>query len=190
MAAPIVARNYADTLLALARKQGGVEAVHEYSRAIEQVTEVLRNEPRVRHFLETPRVSAEAKKEALRASFGGRVPEMFLRFLLVVVEKRRQALLLEIAVAYHQRVDELLGRVRADIALAQEPDEPLRDELVRALEGRLGRTVVPTFRVDPSLIGGVVIRVGDEVYDGSLRHQLTALRRRLYEVHVPHAAAR
>ena len=178
MAANIIARNYADTLLALAQRQGGA-AVEEYLAAIEDVAETIRTEPRVRRFLETPRISTDARKEALRAAFTGRVPAPFLRFLLVVVDKRRQGMLSQIAQAYRERVDELMGRVRVDVALSHEPDAALRDEIQASLQRRLGRAVVAHFTVDPELIGGIVVRMGDEVLDGSVRRRAQELRRRL-----------
>jgi F-type H+-transporting ATPase subunit delta len=179
MGPTIIARNYAETLLALARREGGDQAVDTYGSALEEVAELLRREPRIREFLETPRVSTDDRKRAIRATFGGRVPEPFLRFLLVVLDKRRQALLGEIAQEYTALVDALRGRVRARITLAREGDAALREEIVRSLEQRLGKTVVATFASDPALIGGVVIRVGDQLYDGSLRRRIGGLRRRM-----------
>ena len=184
MAANIIARNYADTLLALAQRQGGA-AVEEYLGAIEDVAETIRSEPRVRRFLETPRVSAGARKEALRAAFAGRVPVPFLRFLLVVVDKRRQGMLPQIAEAYRERVDELMGRVRVDVALSHEPDAALQEQIRASLERKLGRTVVPRFTVDPELVGGIIVRVGDEVLDGSVRRRAQELRRRMAGVELP-----
>jgi F-type H+-transporting ATPase subunit delta len=148
MGPAIIARNYAETLLALA-------AVDEYAVALDEVGELLRRDPRVRLFLETPRIDAEAKKRAVRAAFGGRVPEHLLRFLLVVVEKRRQALLPRIADEYHVLVDQLRGRIGAEITLAAQPTPELQSELVASLERKLGKRVVPTFRVDPGIVGGV-----------------------------------
>jgi F-type H+-transporting ATPase subunit delta len=185
MGPSIIARNYAETLLELARRQGGDGAVDAYGRAIDDVGELLRREPRVRRFLETPRIDAESKKRAVRTAFTGRVPEHLLRFLLVVVEKRRQALLPQIADEYHTLVDQLRGRIRAEITLAAQPTPELQSELVATLARKLGKTVVPTFRVDPALVGGIVVRVGDQILDGSLRRRLAALRRRLLEVRLP-----
>ena len=179
MGPTIIARNYAETLFTLAQRQGGMETVEAYARAIDDVAELIRREPRVREFLETPRVDVEARKRVLRDAFAGRVPEYFLRFLLVVVEKRRQALLPEIAAEYHDLVDRAQGRLRAEITVARAPDAETEREIVGALERKLGRTVLPTFRVDPTLVGGVVIRVGDQVVDGSIRRRMADLRRRL-----------
>jgi F-type H+-transporting ATPase subunit delta len=187
MGPTIIARNYAETLLELAARHGGERTVDEYAEAIEEVADLLEREPLVREFLETPRVDIEGKKRALQASFGGRVPDLFLRFLLLVVEKRRQGVLREIAEQYHLLVDEARGRVRAEVQLARPADAKLQREIVASLERRLGLTVIPTFAVEPALIGGIVIRVGGEVLDGSLRRRAAGLRRRLIEAKIPAA---
>lgn len=187
MASSIVARNYAETLFALAQRHGGESTVNEYGDAITEVASVLHGEPLIREFLETPRVGADEKKAALEASFKGRVPDLFLRFLLVVVEKRRQGLLEEIATQYHMIVDEARGRARAEVRVARAPSDDLQKEIVASLERRFGKKIVADFEVDESLIGGIVIRVGDEILDGSLGRRVTGLRRRLLEARLPAA---
>jgi F-type H+-transporting ATPase subunit delta len=189
MGPAIIARNYAETLFTLAQRHGGAETVDAFGSAINDVAELLRREPLVREFLETPRIDLDAKKKALQASFGGRVPDLFLRFLLVVVEKRRQRLLRQIAEQYNGLVDEARGRAKAEIVLAREPDDALRKEIVTSLERRLGKQVVPSFRVDRSLIGGMVVRVGGEVLDGSIRRRVVGMRRRLMTSRLPEVAA-
>jgi len=189
MGPSIIARNYAETLLTLGERHGGDATVDAFGASLRQVVSMLEGEPRLREFLETPRIDAEGKKRALRAALGGRAPDLFLRFLLVVVEKRRQGLLPEIADEYEALVDVLRGRVRAEITLPGEADEAMRQEVVGTLETRLGKKVVPTFRTDPSILGGVVIRVGERTLDGSLRRQITGLRRRLLQTRLPAVAA-
>ena len=189
MGPTIIARNYAETLLAVAQRHGGDRAVDEYARAIDDVAEMLRRDARIRQFLETPRISAEAKKDALRKALRGRAPELFVRFVLVVVDKRRQAMFGEIAQAYQALMDQALGRVRAQITLSHAPDAALQTEIQRALEARLGMPVVPAFQVDPELLGGLVVRVGDEVLDGSVRSRAAGLRRRMLEADIPSLSA-
>ena len=184
MGPTIIARNYAETLLELARRTGGKPAVDEFAESLDVVAELLEREPRLREFLETPRIDTEARKRTVRSAFEGRVPEPFLRFLLVVVEKRRQPLLGAIAREYSTLVDEMHGRVRAHVTVVREPDAGLRDEIVAALEKRLGKRVVATFVTDPSLVGGLVIRVGDQLYDGSLRRRIVGMRRKMMSVAV------
>lgn len=179
MGPAIIARNYAETVLELARRSGGDPAIDQYGRALNEVAALLRAEPRIREFLETPRVTTEQRKRAVRGSFQGRVPEPLLRFLLVVIEKRRQALLQKIAAEYVTLVDELRGRVRAHVTLSRPADATLQKEIVASLEKRLGKKVVPSFSADPGLVGGVLIRVGDELYDGSMRRRIAGLKRRM-----------
>jgi F-type H+-transporting ATPase subunit delta len=185
----IIARNYAETLLDLAQRHGGDATVDAYLTAIDEVADLLEREPLVRDFLETPRVDLDAKRRALQASFGSRVPDLFLRFLLIVVEKRRQGVLREISKEYHHLVDDLRGRARAEVVLARPADERLRREIIATLERRLGKTVVATFTEDSSIGGGVVIRVGGQILDGSVRRRVAGLRRRLLEVRLPSRAA-
>ena len=64
-----------------------------------------------------------------------------------------------------------MGRTRVKVTLAAEPDAALQTEIARSLEAKLGLAVVPTFAVDPQLIGGIVVRVGDQVLDGSVRRR-------------------
>ena len=185
MRSEVIARNYADTLLTLAQRNGGSATAQEFLVAAEELAALLAAEPRVAAFLSAPAVSVDAKKAALRSALGGRVPELFLRFVLVVVEKRRHSLLREIALAYRQRVDEMMGRLRVDVTIALAPDAALQEEIRQSLAARFGREVIPTFTVDPELLGGMVLQVGDQILDGSVRSQAAGLRRRLMEASIP-----
>jgi F-type H+-transporting ATPase subunit delta len=185
--AEIIARNYAETLLTLAERQGPA-ALEEFGGALDELAAMLDGDARTRQFLETPRVRPEQKKEALRQALAGRAPEMFVRFVMVLVDKRRQSLLPEIAQAYRGLVDQRMGRARVDVTISHAPDAALQAEIQRALEAQLGRTVLPTYRVDPELLGGMVLRLGDEILDGSVRSRASALRRRLMESTMPASA--
>jgi F-type H+-transporting ATPase subunit delta len=188
MRAQIVARNYAETLLELAQRNGGQATVEEFGAAMERLADAVAD-PRVQEFLSTPRIPAETRKQALRTALGSRVPELFQRFVMVVVDKRRQRLLGEIAAEYRALVDELSGRVRVSVSISHEPDEALRREITDALGAWVGRSVIPTFTVDPSLLGGMVARVGDEILDASVHSRAAHLRRRLMDAAIDHSAA-
>jgi F-type H+-transporting ATPase subunit delta len=185
----LIARNYAETLLDLADRNGGAAAMDQFAAALDEVAGLVQSDPRVRQFLETPRVPAAEKKRALRAALAGRAPELFLRFVSVLVDKRRQTLLPEIAEAFRGLVDERMGRVRVQVAISHLPDEALQAEIGNALALRLGRTVIPTFTVDPELLGGMVVQVGDEILDGSVRSSAARLRRAMMAAQLPPSAA-
>ena len=175
-----VAVNYAGALLALAEREG---ALDEYASLIHAVADTYRDTPELRLFLETPRVALEDKKAVIRKVLGGQAPELFVRYVLVVIEKHRFRLLPEIDLAFREQVDEKEGRVRASVTLAQPADAAIRKKIGRELSKLLDREVIATYREDAELLGGIVIRVGDRVMDGSVRRRLRDLKHTLLEPH-------
>jgi F-type H+-transporting ATPase subunit delta len=107
---------------------------------------------------------------------------MFVRFLLIVLQKRRQGMLPEIETAGRDLLYERTGRVHASVTLTNEPDDEFRTEIEDQLSKVLDRSVDADFRVDPRLIGGMVVRVQDKVLDGSVRRRLQMLRRSLLDL--------
>ncbi|HET6281334.1 MAG TPA: ATP synthase F1 subunit delta, partial [Polyangia bacterium] len=101
------------------------------------------------------------------------------RFVLLLLDRRRITALPAIARAFGELVDQHAGRVRAAVVSAQPLGPGELDRIRRSLERRTGKTVVIEPSVDPTLIGGVVARVGDLVLDGSVRTQLALLREKL-----------
>lgn len=176
MEATTVARNYGDVLFELAERN---QAHDQYSTALEELVGLLEQEARLRTFLETPKLSTDEKKRVLRLALAERVPRPFLNFVMIVIDKRRQRLLPLIAEEYRARVDRKFNRLDVEVVLASDPDERLEEEIRSGLSERLGRTIVPRFRIQPEIIGGAIVRYGDNVIDGSLRRQLLALRRRM-----------
>ncbi len=177
-----VARSYAQALFALGQQTGEHDS---HARAFETVADVLEGDRRVRDFLGSPKIEVGAKKQALIASLQGRVPRLFLNFLLVTLDKRRHRLLSEIAREYRKLLDEHLGRLHVQVTLAHEPDERMERKVSDELTRILGRSVIPHVRVDENILGGIVVRYGDRVLDGSLRRRLLSLRHRLLEAILP-----
>ena len=171
-----IARNYAEALLDLARKGGDLEG---WGRMIADVADAMSRDPRLHQFLEAPRVSAEVKNEILAKAFQDRMPRLFVRYLQTLVRNRRQMLIPEIATEYQALVDEVSGRVHAQVTVAKEPDVEERESITRELSRVLGKQVVPHVTVNPAILGGVVVRVGDTVMDGSVRRRLAVLQHHL-----------
>lgn len=181
-----IARSYAETLFELAERH---DALERYGEGIGVVGALLEENPEFRLFLETPRVDASAKKDVLRKAFGEALPRPLLNFLLVTVDKRRQRLLGTIAREYRALLDEHEGRAHVEVTLAREMDEATLDTLAERLSTVLGVHAIPHVKVRPEILGGVVIRAGDTIYDGSLRRRLETLRRRLLATELPEAGA-
>ena len=179
MREPTIAKNYAETLLELAQRQGELRS---WGDMLDSIAEAMESDRRLRTFLESPRVSAQKKNEVMQKAYGAQLPRNFLRFLQALVNNRRQMLIPEIAHAYHDLVDQVEGRVHASVTVAREADDADRDLIVNQLSRVLGKQVVPHFHVNPSILGGVIVRVGDTVLDGSVRRRLATLRSRMLGV--------
>lgn len=173
MDAATIARSYASALHEIGQRH---DAADRFGDELERLAGLLREEPRIREFIEAPTVDVGDKKRALRAALGEFHP-LLVNFVLVVLDKRRQRLLGDIALVYRAIRDEAQGYVRAVVTLAREPDERLEEEIRSALSRSLGKVVLPQFEVDPRILGGVRVRYEDRVIDGTLRRRLLALRR-------------
>ncbi len=175
-----VSRNYAEALLSLATKADNREG---FGAMIRDVANAINTDQNVRRFLESPRVSYEEKNAVLSKAFADRVPRVFLRFLQTMVHNRRQMLIPAIATEYSNLLDAAEGRVHADVIVAR----PLGDTEARDLAGQLsralGKTVVPHVAVDPAIMGGVIVKIGDEVMDGSVSRRLSRLAQRMRAAH-------
>ena len=178
MKSTTVARNYAQALF-LAAEAHGMADIERYGRLMEAVAGAVQADERISVALESPRVAKAVKSALLERALGAVAPPEFVRFLQAVVRRGRQGLLGEIAQQYEGLVDVKLNRVHAGVTLLEEPDARLQKELIERLTRAIGKEVRAHFRADRGILGGVVVRVGDRIYDGSVRRKLAALRRRL-----------
>jgi len=170
-----VALNYAEALFELAEQKG---ATVQYGEWLEAVAGAVTTSPEVEVVLMSPRVT-KAQKSAIVAAALPKAPKPFVLFLQSVVRRGRQGLFPEMAHAYLGLLDHRLSRVRATVTTARPADAKLQKEILATLARISQKEVLATFGVDPSVLGGVVVRIGDRIYDGSIRRKATALRRQL-----------
>jgi F-type H+-transporting ATPase subunit delta len=167
-------RRYATALMALAEQQGSLDAVRSSLRDFAATWEQNRD---LRSLFENPIVSTEIRRQVLRDIAAESDMNPLVRdTLLLVADRRRLQYFQEIADAFEALAEKRAGHVRAEVVTATELPKEYFDGLQRTLEQATGKQVVLTTRVDPSIIGGVVTRVGDSVYDGSVQYRLTELR--------------
>lgn len=173
-----IARNYAQALFLAAEAHGGKEN-ERYAHLLDAVAGAVQADERIAVALESPRVAKATKADLLAQALGDVAPREFVRFLGSVVRRGRQGLLGEIAHEYQGLVDLKLNRVHAGVTLAAEPDDRLQRQIVERLTTAIGKAVRAHFRADRSILGGVIVRVGDRIFDGSVRRKLATLRRRM-----------
>jgi len=167
-----IAKNYAEALLALATKAENREG---FGTMIRDVANAMGQNETLRRFLESPRVSAAEKNTVLSKAYSDRVPTVFLRFLQKLVTNRRQMLIPAIATEYIELLDKAEGRVHAEVTVAQPMTDADFNGIAASLSRSLGKTVVPHVTVNSAILGGVVVKVGDTVMDGSVRRRLNRL---------------
>ncbi|MCH1570552.1 MAG: ATP synthase F1 subunit delta [Longimicrobiales bacterium] len=177
-----VARNYAETLFELASRN---DALQQYGEAIETVAKLIDEDETFRLFMETPRIDDADKKAVVKKSFGDHVPKHVVNFVLVTIDKRRQRLLRSISQQYHALLDAHMGREHVQVTVARALDDTTREVITEKLSAALGTEAIPHIRVDAGIIGGLVVRTGDTIYDGSIRRRLEGMRRRLLEADLP-----
>ncbi|MEM6325489.1 MAG: ATP synthase F1 subunit delta [Bacteroidota bacterium] len=173
-----VARRYALALYEEAKAQRQVETV---DADVETLESALDSSRELTAALTSPVVSREKKDAILGRLFDGKVSSLTMRFLRLLISKDREDLIREAVGAYAALRDERLGIVEATVRSAKPLSSDEADRLRASLETRSGKTVRMKMTVDPSLIGGLVVRLGDVVYDRSVAHQLQTLRANLQE---------
>ncbi|HZI73614.1 MAG TPA: ATP synthase F1 subunit delta [Gemmatimonadales bacterium] len=175
MRSETIARNYAETLFELGERDGNTE---RYADLLDAVAAAIEQTPRVQAVLMSPKVPKSEKARILAAALRD-TPREFVLFLQAMIKRGRQQLLREVATGYLGLLDQKLDRVRAGVTLARTPDERLKRTIQDGLSRQLGKQVIPAFTVDPEILGGTIIRVGERVLDGSVRRRMTRLRRQL-----------
>lgn len=170
-----IARNYAEALFTLGEKSGRIQ---QYADLIDAVAHGVAAAPTVQAVLMSPRVT-KAEKARLFADALPGAPREFVLFLQAVIRRGRQGLLSDISQQFNALQDQKLNRVRAAVTIAHPADEGLRKRIAGQLTAVMGRLVLPQFTQDPAILGGVIVRVGDRVFDGSVRRRMTVLRRTL-----------
>ncbi len=171
-----VGRNYAQALLTLAQK---AEDASGWGTMLRQLASAIEGDTRLYRFLESPRVPATVKSDLLGRALGDRVPRLFLRWVQALVRNRRQMMIPNIADEYDTLFDAAENRVHARITFASQPTEQETNDIAARLSAALRKDVVPHVITDPEIIGGIVVRVGDTIMDGSVRKRLASLRRQM-----------
>lgn len=167
-------RRYAKSLLDLSIEQNKLE---EIKKDMDFVMEVIASSRDLRVLLKSPIVSADKKEAIITALFDGKVNELTLKFINIILSKGRESQLDGIAHGFLNLYRINKGIEEAVITSAVQLSDAQRNEIREKLKGLTGHSIEITETIDPSIIGGVKIRVGDRQYNGSIAYQLDQLKR-------------
>lgn len=172
-----LARRYARALLAIGEEEG---RSREILVEIERFAALASEYPLLRETMEAAHINRRDKHAALDSVLG---PSGFLpatrNFLSLLVDKGRMGILSPILTEFRRMIEQNEGIERVEVVVPLALTEPQRKMLIEVLEGRTGRKVILEETVDPGVIGGMVVKVGSTVYDGSARTQIEHIRETL-----------
>lgn len=173
----IIAKRYAKALFSLAVDGGWIG---QYGRDLDEFVRLLKDYPELADAIQNPLYPQETKKAVFAAIVDKAGMSPVVRsFIDLLIEKKRVQYVGEIAEVYHQLIDEHSNIARAKLSAPKDLDESMVQEIARTLENMTGKKIVIEFRKDPTLIGGVVARIGDLVLDGSVKRQLLMFKETL-----------
>ncbi len=171
-----VAKRYAAALFGVAKRDGILDAV---TQDLALISRFIAEVPYLRAVLLQPLVSDTQKNKVVDDAFGDRVTAASLSFLKLLIRKRRENLIDECIRDFRLLVAEYNNTVDAEATTAIPLSPAQSEKLVQSLQTLTGKTVHLTAHVDSTMIGGVVVRIGDRVIDGSVRGRLARLEQQL-----------
>ena len=164
----IVAQRYAHALFALGKEQG-MPKLEAFGKTLSELAGLLDEAPELARLFRAPVISVAEKRNVLSQLLAGLDADPVVKnFCLLLADKERLPLFGEIVECFGKLLDEAKGIVRGRLLT--------QAGILAALEKQTSKQLALTFEVDPSILGGVVLQVGDKVLDASLRAQLTILR--------------
>jgi F-type H+-transporting ATPase subunit delta len=170
-----IARRYAGAIFDIALKQNTLDRSLD---DVQGIAQVFANRT-LSYLLREPKVSVQRKETALRESLASRVLPTSLNLALLIVQRGLVDIMPNLATEFEKLVLEYRNQAIAEVTTAIQIDDALGALVGQALEKRTGKTIKLQTRIDPSILGGIIARVGDQIIDGSVRNRLHILQQQL-----------
>ena len=171
-----IAHPYAEALVEIAEEKGLLD---EFREDLDFFSSYLREDSEFHVFFESPRIDRDVKRMVVRKAFDGKLDDLIVSFLELLLERGRQLHVQEIIEAFIKLYDEKTGRIGVRLSTAIAMTEVKKLAQSDRLSEILGKKIHMETEVDPGLFGGIVLHVGDTVVDGSLKHRLDELSRKM-----------
>ncbi len=172
------AQRYAIALLELTQEDGITDKVME---DMELIRSTIVDNRELLLALKSPIIKYDDKQAILRQVFEGKVQPITYRFIDLIASKKREAIMHQIAAAYVEAYKKAAGILDIEVMTAYDLDQKQVQALKTKLEKELSKTVEFSFSTDAELKGGLAVKIGDTIIDGTIRHQLDRLKESLME---------
>lgn len=174
-----IGERYAEALYELAKEGGISEKVEQELLAIKKIIE---DEKDLQRILYHPRITNENKKQLLKELFEGKISEVTFSFLQLLIERQREQYFADIVDYFINKANLDRNILSAKVSSAVELSDEEKKALKEVLSKISGKEMVTNFLVEPDLIGGIVVRIGDRVIDGSVKTKFSSMREFLRQI--------
>jgi len=172
----VIAKRYAEALFAVANKHEILDKVEQDLRLI---VNVIKDTEGLVNFLRHPQIDGEVKKQVVDSSFGETISWVSKNFLFQIIDSAREEYIEQILAHYIKLANEIRGIVDITAITADSLTKADQEKISASFSKKLGKEIRLDNVLDPSIIGGMIIQVGDRVYDGSLKNKLQDMKRSL-----------
>lgn len=176
-----IARKYSQALFMLAEEENKFA---DFRRELNEIWETISGHEELKNLLFHPRIAIGEKKRVFKRIFFEEISRDIFNFLNLLIDKRRIFYIGSIIEKFNDLVNNLEDILEIKVISAVELDQDLKDRLKNKLEEKLGYEVVLEHNIDPDIIGGLILQIGDHIIDGSIQNELNSLRERIEQIPV------
>ncbi|MEA1961411.1 MAG: F0F1 ATP synthase subunit delta [Bacillota bacterium] len=176
-----VARRYAEAFFGIAREQNKID---QYQTELETVVQSIQNIDQLKEYFAHLLIPPKEKKEVAQKIFAEQISPITLNFILMIIDKKRETYIELIVKEYVEMADESRNIKKAELFAATDVSDDELQSLAQKLSTASGKTVQLKLRVDPSLLGGIKIRMGDQIIDGTVTKKLEMLKNELKQAKI------
>lgn len=170
------AKRYADAILEVAKSKSEMDRTYE---DLKTVSSVYDSSEDLRNFLVHPVIPIKEKKDTIKTIFEGKVTDDVLHFLYILLDKNKLSLLDTILYCYEDAMDEAKNILKVDVVSAVDVDSDQKEALRMKLQNKLQKEIKLHFEINPEIIAGLILKIGDKTIDGSMSNKLDNLQRQL-----------
>lgn len=176
-----VARRYAEAFFSIAQDKNKIE---EYELELKKVVESLDEVENLREYFTHLLIPAKDKKELIQKLYQEQLSPVTMNFILMLIDKKRESYLETIYNEYVEMADESRDIKKAELIAASEVSDEVFKTLEEKLSSTMGKTIQLRVSVDPALLGGVKLRIGDQIIDGTIAKRLDMLKETLRQAKI------
>lgn len=181
MSSTVVAKRYAQALFEVAAENNQIDKVEQ---ELQLITEVLDANPDFLQFLKHPQIAVDVKKKEFSTVFEGKASEVTINFMYLLIDNKREDIFDFIPTFFVKSANEVRGFVDAVVTSVKPLTDEQKESIASSMNKVLNKKVRIQNKLDPSIMGGVVVQVGDRLYDGSVVGRLNRLQQSLKQAQV------